>query len=140
MRMHVNHITFCLYTICTVYNKIHVQEDQWSCKRSPEIHTNKLRWRRVLKGFYGRYYLPLNVFTASKGSNFYILIRTIYMYGHGGHLRHVTWIIHEYICSLFIQMSSSFRDDLKILWLYSCNFPGVCALTSTPGVQSFSES
>ena len=49
------------------------------------------------------------------------------IYGHGGHLGHVTWIIYIYIGSHFLQMlhikfgfdwSSSFREKIfeKCVW------------------------
>ena len=31
-------------------------------------------------GFHGPYYIPLNVFTASKGSNFYILLHSLLVF------------------------------------------------------------
>ena len=71
------------------------------------------------------------------------------IYGHGGHLGHVTWIFYIHICYPILLMlhikfrfdwPSGFRgEDVWILWRYTCILPrggGGWA----PGAQFFSES
>ena len=75
--------------------------------------------------------------------------RVFTIYGHDGHLGHVTWIFYIHICYPFLLMlhikfgfdwPSGFRgEDVWILWRYTCILPRSGG-TWAPGVQFFSES